>query len=151
MKDILYRPTRNQDSFRLMGKWKNVVLSIAFILLMGSLVAQEKFPWEINGSLIVKPNTRTIQHENGRHFLWIGCTAWGMTEWLSREEVIHYLDDRKSKSMNVVQLCLLWGKREEYPTTFTPNAPNAYGHTPFKLKKDGHKVKRPLVIDGGNP
>lgn len=47
-----------------------------------------------------------------------------MTEWLSQKDVDFYLDDRKSKGMNVIQLCLFWGKREENPTKFTANAPD---------------------------
>jgi hypothetical protein len=51
-----------------------------------------------------------------------------MTEWLSREEVDFYLDDREAKGVNVVQLCVLWGKRHEQPVRFYANAPNSYGH-----------------------
>ena len=67
-------------------------------------------PWEEHGKLKIDEESRRIIHQDGTSFLWIGCTAWGMTEWLSREEVDLYLDDRKSKGMNVVQFCLFWGK-----------------------------------------
>jgi len=71
-----------------------------------------------------------------------------MTEYLSREEVQLYLDDRKSKGMNVVQLCLFWGKREERPTRFTPNAPNFYGHRAFVQDGDYPDPKRPDIKEG---
>jgi hypothetical protein len=65
-----------------------------------------------------------LAYEDGTPFLWPGGSSWGMTEWLSREDVDLYLDNRKSKGINNVQLCLFWGKRVDYPTKFTANAPN---------------------------
>ena len=92
---------------------------------------EKNAPWEKHGELMVAENSRIIQHEDGTPFLWLGCTAWGMTEWLTREDVDLYLDDRKSKGMNVVQFCLVWGKRTDYPIKFVGNAPNPHGHKAF--------------------
>ena len=108
------------------------------------------YPWEKHGRLIVHEGSRIIQHENGTPFLWLGCTAWGMTEWLSRKEVDLYLDDRKSKGMNVVQLCLFWGKREDNPTRFTANAPNYYGFKAFSENKGFPDANQPAVAEGGS-
>ncbi|RLD77778.1 MAG: hypothetical protein DRJ07_14195 [Bacteroidetes bacterium] len=99
-------------------------LLVKFCVLLVVFVActtnnkKSNLPWEKHGKLIVNTNSRIIQHKDGTPFLWLGCTAWGMTEWLSREDVDIYLDDRKSKGMNIVQLCLFWGKRKDYPTNF---------------------------------
>lgn len=107
-------------------------------------------PRKEHGKLKVDKESRYIQHQDGTPFLWIGCTAWGMTEWLSREEVDFYLDDRKSKGMNVVQFCLFWGKRMDYPTRFTANASNFYGHKAFAEKNGFPDVLKPAVNEGGS-
>lgn len=107
--------------------------------------------WEKHGELEVQNGELFIQHEDGSPFLWIGCTAWGLTEWLSREEIDLYLDDRKSKGMNVVQFCLFWGKRVDYPTKFTANAPNFYGHKAFTEQSSIPDPTKPAVVEGGSP
>jgi hypothetical protein len=81
----------------------------------------------------------------------LGYTAWGMTEWLSREEVSFYLDDRKSQGMNVVQFCLFWGKRTEHPTKFIANAPNYYGFKAFSENEGFPDAMQPAIAEGGSP
>ena len=107
------------------------------------------FPWKEHGKLVVNEGSTIIQYKDGTPFLWMGCTAWGMTEWLSREEVDVYLDDRKSKGMNVVQFCLFWGKRVDYPTKFTANPPNFYGHKAFVEINGFPDAAKPAVVAGG--
>lgn len=108
-------------------------------------------PWENHGRLKVNDKSQIIQYEDGTPFLWLGCTSWGMTEWLSREDMDIYLDDRKSKGMNVVQFCLFWGKREENPLRFTTNPSNFYGYKAF-VEKDGFPyATQPAVVEGGSP
>jgi hypothetical protein len=101
--------------------------------------------------LYVDQNSRTIMHADGTPFLWIGCTAWGMTEWLTREEVDEYLDDRKSKGMNVVQLCFFWGKRQDFPTRFTTNPKNRYGFKAFNESSGTPDPLQPAIKEGGSP
>lgn len=107
--------------------------------------------WELHGKLVIIEGSRIISFEDGTPFLWLGGTAWGMTEWMSREEVEYYLDDRKSKGMNVVQLCLFWGKRTDNPTVFTSNPENHYGHRAFYEKDKTPDPLRPAVVEGGSP
>ncbi len=82
-------------------------------------------------------------------FLWIGGTVWGMTEWLSREEIDFYLDDRKSKGFNLVQVCLFWGKRHDDPVRFFGNPENKYGHRAFEHPVVYGKMQ-PAVTEGGS-
>jgi hypothetical protein len=130
-------------------------MKILFILFLAfcscnPLELEDIHPWEKHGTLKVDEESRYIHHQDGTPFLWIGCTAWGMTEWLSREEVDFYLDDRKSKGMNVVQFCLFWGKRVDYPTQFTANAPNFYGHKAFAENNGFPDALQPAVNEGGS-
>jgi len=127
------------------------LLAACGLWLAACNLSENKAPWEKYGKLQVVENSRIIQHENGTPFLWLGCTSWGMTEWLSREEVDLYLDDRKSKGMNVVQFCLFWGKRVDYPTRFTANAPNYYGYKAFMETDSLPDPTRPAIVEGGSP
>jgi len=135
-----------------MHKLKFCILLVASVILYSCFQPQKKtkLPWEKHGKLKVAEAAQLIQHYDGTPFLWLGCTAWGMTEWLNREEVDLYLDDRKSKGMNVVQLCLVWGKRTDYPTRFTANAPNAYGHKAFVEVDSVPDVLQPAIAEGGS-
>jgi hypothetical protein len=136
-----------------MQMFNNIVATALLIFFSVSCKTMNEnssgLPWKEHGKLQVSDNDRYLTHEDGSPFLWLGSTAWGMTEWLSRESVDLYLDDRKSKGINVVQLCLFWGKRVDYPTKFTANAPNPYGHQAF-LEVDGFPdASQPAVVAGG--
>jgi hypothetical protein len=74
-----------------------------------------------------------------------------MSEWLNREDVDFYLDDRVAKGFNLVQVCLFWGKREEDPVRFTTNPANAYGHKAFVELGGKPDPQQPRVISGGTP
>ena len=103
------------------------------------------------GPLSVHASGRYLAKADGEPLLWIGCTPWGMTEWLTREEVDVYLDDRQSKGMNVVQLCLFWGKRTDNPLNFVVNPANAYGHRAFQSDDGEPDPSEPAVVAGGGP
>ncbi len=108
-------------------------------------------PWKQNGKLQVSDNGHFLEHENGVPFLWLGGTVWGMTEWMTREEVDLYLDNRKEKGFSVIQVCLAWGKREEDPVQFHVNPVNAYGHKAFLYSDSLPDPSRPHTVAGGSP
>ena len=128
-----------------------ILIFSIFLLSCSSERVTDDLPWENHGKLQVEEGLNYIEHQDGTPFLWLGCTAWGMTEWLSREDVELYLDDRKSKGMNVVQFCLFWGKREDEPIRFTANAPNHYGHQALSENNDIPDALHPAVKEGGSP
>ncbi len=130
-----------------------IALSVFLLLFCycSSINKSSELPWDEHGALQVKDGSRIIQHQDGTPFLWLGCTAWGMTEWLPREDVDLYLDDRQSKGMNVVQLCLFWGKRVDYPTKFTANPENPYGHKALEETDGLPNPLNPAVVEGGSP
>lgn len=76
-------------------------------------------PWS-NGRLIVSENGRFLQHEDGTPFFWLGDTAWLLTR-LTREEAIVYLDDRREKGFNVIQMDVIHSVKSK----------NAYGRQPL--------------------
>jgi hypothetical protein len=105
----------------------------------------------VNPELSVSGNNRYLMNAAGEPFFWMGGTAWGMSEWLTREDIDIYLDNRSEKGFTVVQVCLFWGKREEDPVRFTVNPANAYGHKAFVEVEGKPDEEKPWVISGGTP
>jgi hypothetical protein len=79
-----------------------------------------KKPWD-NGRLAVMPNRRYLQHENGKPFFWLGDTGWLLFERLTLEEAEFFLEDRRCKGFNVVQIMMV---HKLFKT-------NIYGDLPF--------------------
>lgn len=130
----------------------NYKVSIIFwILLLWIFIScQLKHDQSFTPQLRMSENKRVLEYQDGTPFLWLGGTTWGMPEWMTREEVDYYLDNRKSKGFTVVQICLFWGKREEDPVTFHINPLNPYGHKAFD-EIDGKPIStKPLIVKGGS-
>lgn len=106
--------------------------------------------WDLHGKLEISASGRYIQHKDGTPFLWLGGTSWGMTEWATRADINKYLDNRKSKGFNVIQICLIWGKRYEDPLRFPVNAKNAYGHRALLYTDSIPDPARPDIREGGS-
>jgi hypothetical protein len=73
-------------------------------------------PWD-KGKLIVSENGRFLAHENGEPFFWLGDTGWLMFSRLNREEAEVYLEDRRVKGFNLIQVMII----------HTIDAVNVYG------------------------
>jgi hypothetical protein len=124
----------------------NLLLAILVTGCLGKPSDQAVYP-----GLSVSEDSRYLVNADGEPFFWMGGTAWGMAEWLTREDVDDYLDDRAAKGFNLVQVCLFWGKREEDPVRFTTNPANAYGHKAFVEVGGKPDPRQPRVIGGGSP
>lgn len=70
-------------------------------------------------SLKVSANGRYFMTADGKPFFWLGDTGWLLFSKLKREEAVRYLDDRKQKGFNVIQVMIL----------HTTKVVNAYGDT----------------------
>lgn len=57
-------------------------------------------PWE-HGPLTIGSDARTLVHQDGTEFFWLGDTAWMTIHRASREEVETYFADRAAKRFNV--------------------------------------------------
>jgi Protein of unknown function (DUF4038)/Putative collagen-binding domain of a collagenase len=55
-------------------------------------------------TLHISSNKRFLQSSNGKPFFWLGDTGWLLFSKLNRDEVIEYLNDRKEKGFNVIQV-----------------------------------------------
>ncbi len=59
------------------------------------------------GRIIVSPNGRSLQYQDGRPFFWLADTAWLMFDKLDPANTEKYLEDRRAKGFNVVQVMVI--------------------------------------------
>jgi len=85
-------------------------------------------------SLAVSDNGRYLATGDGKPFFWLGDTAWLLFSKLTREEANTYLEDRKQKGFNVIQVMVLHDVAAE----------NVYGDSALVAKN----VSRPLSTAG---
>jgi Protein of unknown function (DUF4038)/Putative collagen-binding domain of a collagenase len=57
--------------------------------------------------LKISANRRYLATKDGKPFFWLGDTGWLLFKKCTKEEAIKYLDDRKQKGFNVIQVMLL--------------------------------------------
>lgn len=79
---------------------KSFLLVVAMLLIGFTASAQEK-------KLLISPNHRFFTNEKGQPFFWLGDTGWLLFSKLTREEAEKYLEDRRKKGFNVIQVMVL--------------------------------------------
>ncbi|WBL24662.1 glycoside hydrolase family 140 protein [Zunongwangia sp. HGR-M22] len=85
-------------------------------------------------ALSISENQRYFQQENGEPFFWLGDTGWLMFNRLDRDQIKHYIEDRKEKKFNVIQAMVL----------HTLEAVNVYQDSALMNKN----VAEPVLTDG---
>lgn len=89
------------------------------------------------GKLHVSDNHRFLVKEDGAPFFWLGDTGWLLFSKLNREEAVKYLEDRRKKGFNVIQVMVLHGL----------SAVNAYGDSALV----NGNVATPRTTEGALP
>ncbi|UOQ96751.1 glycoside hydrolase family 140 protein [Hymenobacter sp. 5317J-9] len=89
------------------------------------------------GPLKVSPNGRYLMTGSGKPFFWLGDTGWLLFSKLKREEAETYLEDRRKKGFNVIQVMVL----HQVPIA------NVYGDSAMVHAN----VARPLTTPGNSP
>jgi hypothetical protein len=93
------------------------LLAILF-LVIPIILSAEEFPedvtpheglaWDFShGNLKVSDDCRSLIHDDGTPFLWIGDTAWEMFHRLTRAEAEFFLEKRRSQGFTVIQAVVL--------------------------------------------
>ena len=123
---------------------KIVFYKITFILLLFTTACKNEKPisqkeqnHEKEETLVpiqIADNAHYFQQKDGDPFFWLGDTAWLMFSKLDRKEMDKYLEDRKKKGFNVIQVMIL----------HSLDAVNRYGASALS---DG-KLDQPIVTEG---
>lgn len=116
---------------------KKLVYSIGLAALFASCTPQVKNEAQQPTQLLkVSENGRFFQTEDGKPFFWLGDTGWLLFTKLDRNETEQYLEDRKQKDFNVIQVMVLHGL----------GAVNLHGDSALV----NHNVATPLVTEGAD-
>jgi hypothetical protein len=83
--------------------------SIAILILAASLPLVGAPPERIE----VSANRHFLQYRDGRPFFWLADTAWLMFGKLDRVDTENYLENRRAKGFDVVQVMVLHGNNEK--------------------------------------
>jgi len=111
---------------------KFIIPTIFFLSLFIAVVAQFKKTEQLK----ISSNHRFFSNGNGDPFFWLGDTGWLLFSKLTREEAEKYLEDRRKKGFNVIQVMVL----------HTVAAANVYGDSALVNKNVAH----PLTTPGDN-
>lgn len=80
---------------------------IGFFIILLSLFGSSAYLQVMH--LSISDNRRFFEDENGEPFFWLGDTGWLLFGKLDREEAAKYLEDRKQKGFNIIQVMVLHG------------------------------------------
>jgi hypothetical protein len=82
---------------------KDSMKKIVFVILLFSVLhTNAQLPL-----LKVSANKRFFQTADGKPFFWLGDTGWLLFIKCKKEDALKYLDDRKEKGFNVIQVMLI--------------------------------------------
>ncbi len=92
---------------------------------------------DLCGELMVSDDGRYLERVSGEPFFWLGDTGWLLFSKLTRVEADLYLDDRRSKGFNVIQVMVIHN---------TERTVNVYGDSALA----GGRIDRPFVTPGSS-
>jgi hypothetical protein len=110
-------------------------LSLTLIFLVIS--CNNKSGHDLTPLLKVSDNKRFLVTENGDPFFWLGDTGWLLFSKMSREEADEYLENRKQKGFNVIQVMVI----QDVTKTV-----NCYGDSALV----NHALDNPLYTSGNS-
>lgn len=81
---------------------------LAFACSSGNKTEEQKIAeTDSVGGFQVSENSRYFMTEEGDPFFWLGDTGWLLPSRLDRDDVDKYLEDRREKGFNVIQISVL--------------------------------------------
>jgi hypothetical protein len=80
---------------------------VFFTCLLLSISSNKGTDTELCPKLRISDNKRFLITETGDPFFWLGDTGWLLFTKLSREEGERYLEDRRQKGFNVIQVMVI--------------------------------------------
>ncbi|WP_420151119.1 glycoside hydrolase family 140 protein [Spirosoma sp.] len=115
---------------------RNRVLFLAFLatIVIGCTTSDKKEKQPDSPQLTVSGNARFLAVGDNKPFFWLGDTGWLLFTRLNRDEVETYLENRKQKGFNVIQVMVL----------HTLGATNVYGDSALI----GKNIATPKLTEG---
>jgi hypothetical protein len=84
---------------------RNLLFAACFILSLTACKVEKT----ANGmkALVISENRRFLMTADGKPFFWLGDTGWLLFNKMDRNEADQYLEDRRKKGFNVIQVMVL--------------------------------------------
>ena len=101
-----------------------ILICVICILVCHSLSLSLYAQTSKHGKIVVHPEKRFLQYEDGTPFFYLGDTAWELFHRQNLDDARTYLTDRAMKGFNVIQAVIL----SEFDGLLTPNV---NGDLPF--------------------
>ncbi len=95
------------DDQRLNAMHSSLCLTLSLLLAAPVAAAPASPPPARTGLIVVSPNHRFLQYQDGTPFFWFADTGWLMFQKLDRAETERYLENRRGKGFNVIQAMVL--------------------------------------------
>ncbi len=109
-----------------------IFIQLIILLLAG---CNKDLNHEPAGRIGISGNRRYLIKEDGSPFFWLGDTGWLLFTKLNREETVKYLENRRQKGFNVIQVMVLHDVN---------HAVNVYGDSALINRN----IATPLVTEG---
>ncbi len=122
---------------RKMYSFKMMIIGGIMTVVLALLSCDSENLSGLCGELRVSEEGRSLECLNGKPFFWLGDTGWLLFSKLTREEADLYLEDRRLKGFNVIQVMVIHN---------TARAVNVYGDSALA----GGKINRPVVTAGSS-
>jgi hypothetical protein len=116
-------------------RYKLIIFTALLIIVFS---CTERSTGEPTAFLRISDNKRFLATGKGDPFFWLGDTGWLLFSKLSREEAVRYLDDRRQKGFNVIQVMVIHDIMK---------AVNFYGDSALT----NHMIDQPKVTTGNSP
>ncbi|GAB4024620.1 glycoside hydrolase family 140 protein [Spirosoma gilvum] len=116
--------------------FKSTLLLIPILVTVLACSTEKKALETDPNQLSVSKNRRFLAIGDNKPFFWLGDTGWLLFSRLTREEADNYLENRKQKGFNVVQVMVL----------HTLAATNIYGDSALI----GKNIATPKITDGSS-
>jgi hypothetical protein len=116
--------------------YKSIIKKLLIILVAVSELILFSSCRDHTPALALSYNRKFLMTEKGDPFFWLGDTGWLLFTKLSREDAEKYLDDRKQKGFNVIQVMVL----------HDPGDVNYYGDSALV----NNKIDNPLTTEGNS-
>lgn len=112
-------------------------LILCFTVIYLTLSCNNNSFTNLTPALKVSDNGRFLETETGDPFFWLGDTGWLLFSKLSREEADLYLEDRRQKGFNVIQVMVVHDVMKSV---------NFYGDSSLV----NHALDNPLITSGNS-
>ena len=113
------------------------IYSIMALIILSCLACKDEISHQPVGSLKVSENGRFLQDSSAHPFFWLGDTGWLLFKKLDRQEAERYLENRRQKGFNVIQVIVIHEVDDEV---------NVYGDSALV----NCNIATPRIIPGNN-